>query len=122
MRARGENGVQDPESLVREGLPCTIPPVNHHLHAGGSLPSFLQREGCLIQAQARMVVKSRKKTSDSRMASSIIVPARTADKRDSTRGQGGGASPASQTAASLFWSQGPWAVDKGVRLVSGRIF
>lgn len=40
-----------------------------------------------------MVVKSRKKTSDSRMASSIIVPARTADKRDGTKGQGGGASP-----------------------------
>lgn len=39
------------------------------------VPSFLQREGCLIQAQARTVVKSRKKTSDSRMASSSIVPA-----------------------------------------------
>lgn len=38
------------------------------------VPSFLQRDGCLIQAQARTVVKSRKRTSDSRMASSSIAP------------------------------------------------
>lgn len=69
--------------------PSRQPPPACGDGGGGSfLPSFLQREGCLIQAQARTVVKRRKKTSDSRMASSSIVPARRADKSDGTKGQG----------------------------------
>lgn len=44
------------------------------------LPSFLQREGWLFQVQARMVARSRKETSGSRMASTSMVPARTADR------------------------------------------
>lgn len=98
---------------------CQPPPPCGDRGGGSVLPSFLQREGCLIQAQARTVVKSRKKTSDSRIASRSIVPARTADKRDGTKGQGRGVSPRSQTASSLLWSHVPWAVDKGLRLVLG---
>lgn len=83
---------------------------------GGSfLPSFLQREGCLIQAQARTVVKSRKKTSDSKMTSSSIVPARTADKKDGTKGQAGRASPRRQPLPSF----GAMSLGLGLRLVLG---
>lgn len=108
----------------REGLPLNIPPVSYHLPvgigagwSGGSfLPSFLQREGCLIQAQARTVVKSKKRTSDSRMASSSIVPARTAGKGMAPKDKGEEILPeVSRPAGSLFWSPVLWAGDKGLR-------
>lgn len=80
---------------MHQSLSLNIPPLHCHLHVEtGStvsfLPSFLQREGCLIQVQARVVLKSRRQTSGSRTASSSIVPARKADKSEDTREQGGG--------------------------------
>ena len=49
------------------------------------LPSFLQRGGWFFQVQARMVVMSIKKTSGSTMASTSIVPARAANRRQHDR-------------------------------------
>jgi hypothetical protein len=63
---------------VEEGFALEYPSLRVETGAGSFLPSFLQREGWLFQAQARLVARSRK-ASGSRMASNII-PVGTANR------------------------------------------
>lgn len=63
--------------------------TDNHIPAGIQpfLPSFLQRDGWLFQVQARMVERKSRETRGSRMASTSIVPARTANRRQHNGGR-----------------------------------